>query len=580
MHPYNSFGQTAFWKSGVASGHWSEIDDVWSPKFGIDEKSVIITAGSCFAQHISKALIKNGYNWLDAEAPEKELTEQDKRIHHCGEFSFRTGNIYTVALLKQWIEWSFGKAEIPNEYFREGEKWFDPFRPHIPETGYYSREEVDRDRVKTLTAIRHAFQNADLFIFTLGLTEAWKNINGWVYPICPGTIRGEYKEDTHKFINFTFGEIYSDMISIVETLRSINKSMNIIFTVSPVPLTATASGKHVLVATSHSKSILRSVSGQISEEYDDIDYFPSYELITSSPFRSIFFDNNLRTVSNFGVNFVMGHFFSAIDRFRQKDTQPRTFTLAEGTDSPTTSGEDVVCEDAILETWSRKTGFDQTAKAVLIGDSHIGYVGDAMTRRGLRYFGGGIMAGSRWAAKMFHLEENTLFSPTDDAGALLWSRSINDINSMGSTFSSLNFVTNIGNHTHVMLMQFMKFMMERNGNQRNIVYTEKDVADFIINTRSEHIALLRMFRSRAKNVYWITDPPRPTNHDDLRRQFEREMINHATSIGISVIDCRAHFLKNGAFPAELECEDRSDDVHGNEIYYSKIVEILKGLNAI
>jgi len=50
-----------------------------------------------------------------------------------------------------------------------------------------------------------------LFIFTLGLTEAWKDKNGIFYPACPGVVCGEFDNSVYSFYNFTFDEIKSDL---------------------------------------------------------------------------------------------------------------------------------------------------------------------------------------------------------------------------------------------------------------------------------------------------------------------------------------------------------------------------------
>ena len=55
-----------------------------------------------------------------------------------------------------------------------------------------------------------------------------------------------------------------------------------ILTVSPVPLVATAAGKHVLVATTYSKSVLRVACEEVCQKAADVMYFPSYEIITGN----------------------------------------------------------------------------------------------------------------------------------------------------------------------------------------------------------------------------------------------------------------------------------------------------------
>ena len=89
-------------------------------------------------------------------------------------------------------------------------------------------------------------------------------------------------------------------------------------TVSPVPLTATASGGHVLSSTIHSKSILRAVAGKWSQ-LPNIDYFPSFEIVTNPKNYSKTFSDNLRTVRNETVEMVMKHFFSEHKKFNDKN---------------------------------------------------------------------------------------------------------------------------------------------------------------------------------------------------------------------------------------------------------------------
>src|SRR5262249_42175068 len=69
------------------------------------------------------------------------------------------------------------------------------------------------------------------------------------------------------------------------------------------------SGKHVLTATTYSKSVLRAAAGQLADELEFVDYFPSYELITSPVFEGAFFGADMRAITSEGIDFVMGCFF-------------------------------------------------------------------------------------------------------------------------------------------------------------------------------------------------------------------------------------------------------------------------------
>ncbi|MGZ8406896.1 MAG: GSCFA domain-containing protein, partial [Caulobacteraceae bacterium] len=91
-----------------------------------------------------------------------------------------------------------------------------------------------------------------------------------------------------------------------------NPAARMLLTVSPVPITATASGQHVLPASTYTKCTLRAIAGDIAQDEPDIHYFPGYELISSHPGRGMFFDPNLRTINDAGVAFVLKNLAAAI----------------------------------------------------------------------------------------------------------------------------------------------------------------------------------------------------------------------------------------------------------------------------
>lgn len=354
-NPYTNLPDNAFWKTAVAERSTiRDIKGLWKPKFQITREQVISTAGSCFAQHIGKALSIRGYHWLDSEpAPQLLKIKPEKCLqYNYGVFSFRTGNIYTVALLKQWVDWSLGKSQPPEEIWKSPEKrYYDLFRPNIEPQGFQSAQEALQSRRSTLNAIKRGLEQTDLFIFTLGLTEAWLNCQAhYVYPMCPGTLAGEFNAEQYYFKNFNYPTIYQMLNEVLDTLKTINPKMRFLLTVSPVPLTATASGEHVLTATIHSKSILRAVAGELKETRPDTDYFPSYEIISAFPFKAKFYAENLRNVEVQGVNFVMNSFFNCQERvFGALPEPPQVQTDKQPAKSSQVNTSDEMCEDALLE---------------------------------------------------------------------------------------------------------------------------------------------------------------------------------------------------------------------------------------
>ena len=341
-NPYSDLPKSAFWKTGVAQENPYAIEGIYKKKFNIPVNTKIATAGSCFSQHITRHLKKNGYNILDVEPPPAELPGNLHQNYGFSMYSARYGNIYTVRQLLQLSQEAAGEW-TPQDYIWEKDgKYFDALRPAVEPEGLDSREEVQRQRQLHVSRVKELFKNLDLFIFTLGLTEMWVHKeSGTVYPTAPGTLVGNFDASLYEFKNAQLGEIvkdFNDFQTVVKKIRG-DKSFKCILTVSPVPLTATASGKHVLSATMYSKSTLRSVAGQLSTNQPHIDYFPSFEIVTNPRMHSTAFADNLRSVRDETVETVMRHFFDQHLSF--KDPYPL--------EDPLLDYSDVQCEESLIE---------------------------------------------------------------------------------------------------------------------------------------------------------------------------------------------------------------------------------------
>ncbi len=346
VNPYSTVDPKGFWRPAVADRNMLDISDLWQPKFAIRPDMKISTYGSCFAQHFGRALDDRGFAWFRTEKRPFGLSVETTKTFNFDVFSSRTGNIYTASLLLQWLNWSFGNTEVPDEIWQKDGRFYDPFRPNIEPDGFASAEELVRSRAVTLKAFRRSVTEADVFVFTLGLTERWMNRAGYEYPMCPGTVAGVFDEAAHRFENMEFADVQAALAEALSILRGANEKLRVLFTVSPVPLTATYSGKHVLVATMQSKSILRAVAGQLADHGDAVDYFPSYEIINSPAFKGAFFGPNLRNVTAEGVTFVMESFFACQATAFGSTVSPGNKSLL--------SPEDLVCEEEILQQFGNK----------------------------------------------------------------------------------------------------------------------------------------------------------------------------------------------------------------------------------
>lgn len=329
-NPYQDLPGRAFWAPAVGRRDALEINELWVTKWPVIPRMKIATFGSCFAQHFGRALAKRGYQWFDAEPAPKCISDETAKRFNYGVFSARTGNIYTVSLLKQWAEWATGAVTPPDEVWEKHGRFYDPFRPIVEPDGFASREEVLNSRDLTIEAFSRALRETNLFVFTLGLTESWWNTEGgYEYPMCPGTVAGDFDPEAHEFRNQGYQFILKNLQTAIWIIRSVNPRVRILLTVSPVPLTATKSESHVLVATSYSKSTLRAVAGDIAAKRKFVDYFPSYEIISAPPYQGRFYADNKRSVEQVGVDHVMANFFECMrDAFPKAMRGVKTDTAA------------------------------------------------------------------------------------------------------------------------------------------------------------------------------------------------------------------------------------------------------------
>jgi hypothetical protein len=353
MHPYEKLREHSFWATAVANKNMFDIEGLWEPKFPIARSHKVVTFGSCFAQHIGRALEARRFNWLITEHPPSVLSESSARKYNYGVFSARTGNIYTVSQLSHWVGWATGEARVPEEVWIKSGRYYDPFRPNIEPNGFASGQEVARSRELAIEAFKKCLLTANVFVFTLGLTESWFNKkHGYEYPMCPGTVAGDFDQKQHEFSNQDFPYIRKTLAETIRKVRALNPNVRFLLTVSPVPLTATNSGNHVLVATMESKSILRSVAGHVARQFAFVDYFPSYEIINATPYRGTFFESNQRNVNNAGVTHVMNVFFNCLsDKYpveKQTDESPLAKEIGTRRSPQARPDEEAVCEEELL----------------------------------------------------------------------------------------------------------------------------------------------------------------------------------------------------------------------------------------
>lgn len=355
QNPYKSLPDKAFWKRAVARPAAADVDPVGIFDLRITPSTKVATAGSCFAQHIARHLRRSGFHYYVVEEGHPILPGSVRNRHQYGTFSARYGNVYTARQLRQLFDRAFGRF-VPSEgaWINEEGQVIDPFRPNVQPGGFISPEAMLADRQQHLAAVRRMFETLDVFVFTLGLTECWESRDdGAVFPLCPGVEGGEFDDARYAFRNQDAAEVLDDMRSFLASLAAVNPAAQVVLTVSPVPLMATAEpGAHVLSATTYSKSVLRVAAETLRRENTHVHYFPSYEIITGSYSRGSYFAEDLRGVLENGVGHVMRLFLRYATG--QQEAAPVTAAASEPTEKDEFMSQaqalvEVECDESALD---------------------------------------------------------------------------------------------------------------------------------------------------------------------------------------------------------------------------------------
>ena len=337
-NPYDAKGPASFWKQAIAACSPDDVCPVPAGRFRIAAHDAVATAGSCFAQNVAKFLKqRGGLRFLETEAIEPEQPS----------FSALYGNIYTARQLLQLAEEAVGQRSPLDVVWRRPDgALVDALRPTVFAKGFADAPSVLVERQKHLAAVRALLSECTIFVFTLGLTEAWRSSrDGTVYPLAPGVVAEPPRREDFEFHNFAYEEVLDDLRRFISLLQRVNVGARILLTVSPVPLIATYTDEHVLVATTHSKAILRAVASAVAAEHEKVYYFPAYEIITGNFSRGRYFDDDLRTITPEGVTHVMRVFEKV---YGLVDEAPKQPVRGQGLFSD--ADEDVICdEDEIVK---------------------------------------------------------------------------------------------------------------------------------------------------------------------------------------------------------------------------------------
>ena len=273
-----------------------------TPKFRIPRDSKVFTIGSCFARNIERKLMENGVEVLS-----RGLVPHHDTYRATDADPNAAMNKFTPHSISHEMSRALGGETPPDRGLIDAGDglWWDPQASFTMPT---SREAVlaIRDQIEAIT---RRVDEADVVLITLGLTETWLDSETGIYlngqP--SGAVLTRYP-DRFKFANVTHDQAVQALRDTLSLVRQHGKpGVKFILTVSPVALAQTFTMRDVIVANSHSKAVLLSaIDGFVSVD-EDVDYFPSFEMVMYSP-RQLAWEEDQRHVTDAMVGHVTDFF--------------------------------------------------------------------------------------------------------------------------------------------------------------------------------------------------------------------------------------------------------------------------------
>jgi Flp pilus assembly protein TadD len=258
-----------------------------SPSFNFSRDDLIFTTGSCFARNIERKLGELGFNlpMLRIDMPEEERISGARN---------EIVNKYTTAAVLNELRWGLGLEEFPEHGLLEleGGLVHDPhLHPQVPPV---TRERAVERRGQIHEAVG-TLPQCRIFIMTLGLVEAWYDQETGLYLNgSPPNAAMAAQPDRFSFRRQSHAEILADLETIYSIVRQHgHPEFKMILSVSPVPFKATYTGQDAIAANTYSKSVLRAAAEEFVQGHDNVDYFPSYEMVTLSDRKAAYWDDNI-----------------------------------------------------------------------------------------------------------------------------------------------------------------------------------------------------------------------------------------------------------------------------------------------
>jgi hypothetical protein len=213
----------------------------------ISNTDKILSIGSCFAESMGKRM---------------QHSKMDILINPFG-------TLFHPAAICQLLEAALEDKSPPENMFLERDGMHFHYWAHSQIMGY-TLEEARGKIIGGLTLTKEYLKDSNYLILTLG--------TAWVYELVSShkIVANCHKQSGSQFNRrlMPLGEMQKIVESMIALLQKFNPQLQIILTLSPVRHTKDGIPENQL-----SKSLLRVLCGDLTAQFEQVHYFPSYEIM-------------------------------------------------------------------------------------------------------------------------------------------------------------------------------------------------------------------------------------------------------------------------------------------------------------
>jgi hypothetical protein len=248
----------------------------------VPSNAAVFAMGSCFARELEQALITAGGNVVSVDAN----AESEYFRSGSGDIKRTYFHRYTPRSIWQEFMMAFDRLTDWRDdtlvQQLDERRWTD--------LNYCRIDGAQQDRESTLERrkiARNLVRNASrarIIIVTLGLVESWYHLPSGHYANFVDPVLLISRREDFELRVIDYAETLTCLGEILALLRSVHADgdFRLVVTVSPVPLQTTFSEQDVIIANCSSKSTLRAAAMDFSAMHSEVEYFPSFEMVTYS----------------------------------------------------------------------------------------------------------------------------------------------------------------------------------------------------------------------------------------------------------------------------------------------------------